>query len=71
LHGLDPSTAVLELAPRAGEYSLREEDILAVIAQEGPSIALVIFPGIQYYTGQLFGIQKITTAARAQVSLAL
>ena len=62
---------MLELEPREGEHTLREEDILAVIAQEGPSIALVIFPGVQYYTGQWFGIERITHAAREQVGFAL
>ena len=31
LHGLDPHDAIIELAPRSGEFVLREEDILKVI----------------------------------------
>ncbi|CAE7221137.1 unnamed protein product [Rhizoctonia solani] len=62
-HGYDPKDAVIELAPREGEVYLREEDILAVIEKEGPSIALVLFSGIQYYTGQWFPMEKITQAA--------
>ncbi|THH02126.1 hypothetical protein EW145_g6790 [Phellinidium pouzarii] len=65
LHGLDPSTAVLALSPRPGEYTLREEDILETIQREGSSIALVLFPGIQYYTGQWFPMESITRAAKA------
>jgi hypothetical protein len=53
--------------PREGEFSLREDDILDVIEAQGPSIALVIFSGVQYYTGQLFPMQAITKAAKAQV----
>jgi len=55
--------------PRHGEFTLRESDILDLIAKEGSSIALVIFSGVQYYTGQWFPIKAITDAAKAQVSL--
>ncbi|KZP24787.1 kynureninase [Athelia psychrophila] len=65
LHGRDPAEAVIELSPRAGEYFLRSEDILAVIAEQGPSIALVILSGVQYYTGQWFPMQAITRATKA------
>ncbi|KAJ7046686.1 pyridoxal phosphate-dependent transferase [Mycena alexandri] len=65
-HGLDPAKAVLEISPRPGEYTLREQDILDTIAREGASIALVIFSGVQYYTGQWFPMQSITRAAQAQ-----
>ncbi|OSX65052.1 hypothetical protein POSPLADRAFT_1073326 [Postia placenta MAD-698-R-SB12] len=65
-HGLDPATAILELAPRAGEHTLRTSDILDAITREGPSLALVLFSGVQYYTGQLFAIEAITRAAHAQ-----
>ncbi|KAJ3889928.1 pyridoxal phosphate-dependent transferase [Lentinula edodes] len=65
-HGLDPAKAVLELSPRPGEYCLREEDILKVIQQDGPSIAVVILSGVQYYTGQWFPMQSITQKAKEQ-----
>lgn len=57
------------MSPRHGEFILRESDILDMIAKEGPTIALVIFGGVQYYTGQWFPIKAITDAAKAQVSL--
>ena len=65
--GFDPADAIIELAPRAGEYTLRTDDILAAIETHGARIALVCFAGVQYYTGQWFEMQKITAAARAQV----
>ncbi|KAF8628472.1 hypothetical protein AX15_003983 [Amanita polypyramis BW_CC] len=65
-HGLDPTMAVLEVSPREGESTLREEDVLDIITKEGQSIALVLFSGVQYYTGQWFPIKSITEAARAQ-----
>ncbi|KAF8894549.1 pyridoxal phosphate-dependent transferase [Infundibulicybe gibba] len=65
-HGLDPATAILEVAPREGEYTLREQDILEIIAREGSSIALVLFSGVQYYTGQWFPMKSITEKAKQQ-----
>ncbi|KAG6850581.1 hypothetical protein H0H93_011249 [Arthromyces matolae] len=64
--GLDPATAIIEVSPREGEYTLREEDILEIVAKEGPSIALVLFSGIQYYTGQWFPMESITRKAKEQ-----
>ena len=55
------------MEPRAGEFTLREEDILTTIKEQGSSIAVVIFSGIQYYTGQWFPMQRITSAAKEQV----
>ncbi|EKM55401.1 uncharacterized protein PHACADRAFT_161382 [Phanerochaete carnosa HHB-10118-sp] len=65
-HGLDPYDAIIELAPRLGEFTLREEDMLEVIAKQGETIALVLFSGVQYYTGQWFPMQNVTKAAKAQ-----
>ncbi|KZT67692.1 kynureninase [Daedalea quercina L-15889] len=60
------SSAIIELSLRPGEYTLRTSDILDVIAREGASIALVLFSGVQYYTGQAFAMQTITSAAKRQ-----
>lgn len=65
LHGYDPKDALIPLKPRSGEYTLRTEDILSAIKEHGSSIALVIFSGIQYYTGQYFEIEKITKAGKS------
>jgi len=65
-HGLDPGAAIIELAPRPGEFTLRTSDILDVLAKDGESIALVLFSGCQYYTGQVFAMETITRAGRAQ-----
>ncbi|THH32129.1 hypothetical protein EUX98_g2070 [Antrodiella citrinella] len=65
-HGYSPSESIIEMAPREGEFTIREEDILDTIRKEGQSIALVLFSGVQYYTGQFFPIERITQAAQAQ-----
>ncbi|GIV37369.1 MAG: kynureninase [Cyclobacteriaceae bacterium] len=64
-HGYDPARAWIELRPRPGEYTLRTDDIVKAIEDNGPSLALVLFSGVQYYTGQFFNIPAITRAAHA------
>ena len=63
-HGLDPSDAIIEIMPRAGEDLLRTEDIEAVLDREKDSIAVMLLSGINYYTGQLFDIRRLTRFAR-------
>lgn len=64
-HGLDPKNAILEMVPREGEFILRQEDILDTLKREGSSIAIVLFSGVQYYTGQWFPMEIITQRAQA------
>ncbi|GMM32605.1 kynureninase [Martiniozyma asiatica (nom. inval.)] len=66
LHNLDPKNVLVQLEPRKGEFNLRTKDIIDYINQNGNEIALLCFPGIQYYSGQLFEIEKITKAAHAK-----
>jgi kynureninase len=61
-HGLDPARDLVEIAPREGESCLRSEDILATIEREGPRIATILLPGVQYLTGQVLDIAAITAA---------
>ncbi len=63
-HGFDADAALVELAPRDGETILRDEDIAACIEELGDSIALVMLPGVQYYSGQLFDMGTLTEMAR-------
>lgn len=62
-HGLDPATALIELAPRAGRESIEEEAIEACLEQHGHEIALVLWPGVQFRTGQAFDLPRIVEAA--------
>lgn len=61
-HGYDPKDAIIEVAPREGEYTLRTEDIIKAISDNGAEIALVLFGGVNYFTGQWFDMQAITEA---------
>lgn len=65
-HGFDPDDAILEMTPRAGEDNLRTEDIEKYLAEHGQEIALVMFGGINYYTGQVFDMATIAAAAKRQ-----
>ncbi len=62
-HGYNPDDAIIEVAPRAGEYAIRTEDIISAIEQQGNSTALVLFSGVNYYTGEVFDMEAITKAA--------
>ncbi|XP_007894553.1 kynureninase isoform X2 [Callorhinchus milii] len=66
LNGLDPQESMLLLSPREGEETLRMEDILSTIEKEGNSIAVIMFSGVQYYTGQLFDMASITKSGHAK-----
>jgi kynureninase len=69
-HKLDPEDTLVELEPRAGEETLRIEDIEAKIADLGPELALVLWPGVQYRTGQAFDCARIARAAHEAGALA-
>ena len=65
LHGLDPVATIVEVAPREGEHTIRTEDIIAAINLHGSQTALVLFGGVNYYTGQLFDMKTIAAAAHS------
>ncbi|ASS50817.1 MAG: kynureninase [Candidatus Fluviicola riflensis] len=64
-HGLNPDVDLIALAPRDGEHLLREEDVLAKIAELDDTLALVMIGGVNYYTGQLMDMPAITKAGHA------
>jgi len=59
-HGYSSEEALLEMKPREGEITIRTGDIEAFIDKEGDSIALIMFAGVNYYTGQAFEFERIT-----------
>lgn len=65
-HGFDPSHAIVRLEPRKGENTLRLEDILARIREEGEALALVMLGNVNFLTGQAFDMKAIAQAAHAQ-----
>jgi kynureninase len=62
-HGFDPAESLIELSPHLGADVLEESQLEALLAERGDRIALVLWPGVQYLTGQCFDIQRIAHAA--------
>jgi kynureninase len=61
--GLDPKEIIIEVSPGAGEDVIDQEDILETVQRHKDELALVLWGGVNYYTGQVFDMQKITEAA--------
>ena len=62
-HGYDPNEAIIEIAPKADSETLETKDIIETIEKNGNEVALVLFSGVQYYTGQYFDLKAISSAA--------
>lgn len=63
VNGGNPSVDLIELEPKDGSEYLSTQEIVETIKSLGDELALVMFPGVQYYTGQFFNIPAITQAA--------
>lgn len=61
-HGFAIEDALIEVAPRKGEYIIRHEDIIEAIEKNKDSLALVMIGGVNYFTGQVFDMKAITEA---------
>jgi kynureninase len=64
-HGLNPSDALILARPRKCEFAIQTEDIVDLIEKHADQLAVVMFAGVNFFTGQLFDIEKITAAAQA------
>ena len=62
-HGYDPQEALLTLKPREGEHTIRLEDLESMLDEQGDQIALVMLAGVNFFTGQLLDMQRITALA--------
>ncbi len=62
-HGFDPKEAIIPVNSRVGEHTLRNDDILQAIADNRDELALVLLPGVQFYSGQFLDVPAITYAA--------
>jgi kynureninase len=63
-HGLDPKEALLQARPRAGELTVRTEEIVDRIEKNAETLAVVLIGAVNFFTGQFFDIAAITAAAR-------
>jgi kynureninase len=65
-HGYDPATALIELPGDEPNGTLSLEAIAQALAEHGQRIALVLWPGVQYLTGQAFDLGAIVRLSHAQ-----
>ncbi|WP_028917720.1 kynureninase [Pseudoxanthomonas sp. J35] len=70
LHGFDPQEALVEVEADEPAGTISMQAIERAIAVHGPRLALVLWPGIQYRTGQAFDLAEITRLAHAQGAVA-
>jgi kynureninase len=61
-HGLDPAADLIVVGPRAGESTVRIEDLEGAIDEVGDRLALALLAGVNYATGQLHDIERLTGA---------
>ena len=64
-HGFNPGDALVLARPRENEFTIRSEDIVDLIDNYADQIAVVMLAGVNFFTGQLFDIERITAAAQA------
>ncbi len=68
-HGFDPARDLIELEPDQPDGTLSMQAIERAIGEHGHRLALVLWPGIQYRTGQAFDLAEITRLGHAQGAL--
>ncbi|MFZ7094839.1 kynureninase [Luteimonas dalianensis] len=64
-HGFDPATDLIELEPDEPGGTFSMEAIARAIEEHGPRLALVLWPGVQYRTGQAFDTAEIVRLGHA------
>jgi len=70
LHGHDPAESIVTVQHGAESDLLSEDAICNLIEQHRDSLALILLPGVQYYTGQVLNLKRITeTAHRYNISV--
>lgn len=58
-HGFDPATDLIELQPDEPDGTFSMQAIERAIAKHGPRLALIVWPGVQYRSGQAFDLAEI------------
>ncbi|MCX7043674.1 MAG: kynureninase, partial [Gammaproteobacteria bacterium] len=65
-HGFDPATSLIELEADEPGGTISMQAIERVLAERGSEIALVLWPGVQYRSGQAFDLKEVTRLAQAR-----
>lgn len=63
-HGFDPDPSMVLVRPEYDDQPISHSAIIETIEQNHAELALILLPGVQYYTGQLFDIRAITEVAK-------
>ena len=63
-HGFDPKEALILARPRKGEFAVRTEEIVDLIEKHHDELGVVMMGAVNFFTGQLFDIPTITSAAQ-------
>ena len=63
-HGLDPADCLVELEPDPSSGLIDEGVVEDYLHRNGDEVALILWPGIQYASGQFFDLGRIATAGR-------
>jgi kynureninase len=69
-HGFDPATDLVEVEPDEADGTVSMAAIERAIATHGDRLALVLWPGVQYRTGQAFDLGAIARLAHAAGAVA-
>jgi len=63
LHGFDPDDCLIEWVPRDDDL-LHTEDLEALLERHAGEVALMLLPGVQYYSGQVLDMGALCQLAR-------
>jgi len=64
-HGFDPATDLIEVQPDEEDGTFSMQAIERAITENASRLALVVWPGVQYRTGQAFDLAEIARLAHA------
>jgi kynureninase len=64
-HGFDLSESLVVVTPPEGQATLDEDALCEQIRELGDSLAVVMLPGVQYYTGQVIDMARVAEAAHS------
>ncbi|GHB93688.1 kynureninase [Thermomonas carbonis] len=65
VHGFDPADALVEVEPDEPDGTFSMATIERAIGEHGPRLAAIVWPGVQYRTGQAFDLKEITRLGHA------
>lgn len=64
-HGLDPEHCLVDLPADPDSRLIEESDLERWLQAHGDEVALILWPGVQYASGQAFDLQRIAAAGHA------